>query len=130
MKFRYVIDGIGYPSVTEILRGVEKPELKKWKDETPDADAISRDRATIGTIVHWRIARQLGEKHGLPLAPLKLDDVSVVNHKCTKDQCYYCARKRTIAHAVEMIMSYFDDFLAKDTLEPILIEHTVCDKTV
>lgn len=129
MKFRYVIEGIGYPSVTEILKTIEKPELKKWKDETPDADAISRDRATIGTIIHWRIERLLAEKHNLPLVPLKLDDVSIINHRCAKEGCYYCERKRKMTHAIEMIMSYFDDFLTKHTLEPILLEHMVCEKT-
>jgi len=125
-KFRYVLDGIGYPSVTEILGTIEKPGLKKWKEENPMAEAISRDRATIGTIVHWRIGRLLSMEHSLPLQTFRVDDLSVINHKCDHiPNCYYCNRKEAINLAVNTIMSYYDDFLRDHKLNPVQLEKTV-----
>ena len=128
-KFRYVIDGIGYPSVTEILGAIEKPGLKKWKESTPNSEFISRDRATIGTIVHWRIGRLLALKHSLPLQTFHVDDLSVINHKkCDTPNCYNCYRRDNINLAVNMIMSYYDDFTQAHTLLPVQLEKTVCNQ--
>jgi len=125
MKFRYVIEGIGYPSVTEILGVIEKPGLKKWKENTPDSEFISRDRATVGTIVHWRIGRLLALKHSLPLQAFHVDDLSVINHKCDTPNCYNCARRDKINLSVNTIMSYYDDFTQAHTLLPVQLEKTV-----
>lgn len=98
-----------YSSVTTILKALPMAEgLKKWMDETPDASRKMRDRATIGTIIHWRINRFLSKKHGLPSKPLELD-CTIITEKM-KD-------------AIEVIWSYFIDAEKEIELRPILIEH-------
>lgn len=127
-KFRYVKDGFGYPSVTEILRAIPKPGLQKWKEATPDAEIISRDRATIGTITHWKIQRFLAKKFDLPLEPFKVDDLTVVNHNvdlCTKDRCHMCQRKVDMKVAIETIWSFFEELVDTHDLKPIQLEQTV-----
>jgi len=132
-NFRYVIDGIGYPSVTEILKCLDKPALTEWKKKTPNSEQISRDRATIGTIIHWKIQRYLAEKFELPPEPFRVDDLEVITHLHqggTPEKCKICRRKADMSLAIGVIWSYFEDFLLDHTLEPIQLEKTVCNVDV
>ena len=127
-KFRYVQDGMGYPSVTEILKTIPKPGLQKWRDRTPDADIISRDRATIGTTVHWKIQRYFADKFNMPPEPFKVDDLSVISHftsKCSLNTCGLCKRKKAMVYAIEVLFSYFEDFIDQYNLTPFMLEKTV-----
>jgi hypothetical protein len=126
--FRYVHDGIGYPSVTEILKVIPKPGLQEWRDKTPNADIISRDRATIGTTIHWKIQRYFAEKFDKPPEAFKVDDLSVISHnteKCSLPNCFLCSRKKEMVYAIETLFAFFNDFRMHHDLLPMLLEKTI-----
>ena len=127
-EFRYIRDGIGYPSVTEILKMLSKPDLTAWQDRTPNAEQISRDRATVGTIVHWKIHRYLSSLHSMPIEAFRVDDLTLIRHNishCKKEDCNLCQRKMEITAAVDTIWSYFEDLVSKHALIPASLEKTV-----
>jgi len=100
-----------YASVTTILQVLPKAEaLKKWMDETPDYARHMRNRATIGTLIHWRIQRYLAKKHHLPPEPLRLDCTIITPE---------------MKEAIDIIWSYFID--ADDTIsfKPIYLEKQI-----
>jgi hypothetical protein len=106
-------DGIKakYPSVTTILKSLPKsPGLIKWMDETPNAGQHTRNRATIGTIIHWRINRFLSKKHGLPPQPLSLD-CTIVTDK--------------MKEIIDVIWSYFLDAEKNITFKPLYLEQQI-----
>lgn len=100
-----------FPSVTTILKSLPTPRaLVEWQDRTPDAGRQARDRATIGTIIHWRIHRFLARKHKLPMQPLRLDCTIV-----TKE----------MKEAIDVIWSYFLDAEAELGLVPYYLEKQI-----
>lgn len=58
---RTVIEGVEYPSVTEILGVIDKPFLARWRGKIGNtkADQISRESADIGQQVHAAIEKFL-----------------------------------------------------------------------
>jgi hypothetical protein len=70
----YMVNGANLPSVTSILHGYlpEPPALTAWKAR-PHADEELKWLATIGTIVHYRIANGFAEGFHLPPVDLELD---------------------------------------------------------
>lgn len=129
-NFRYVQDGMGYPSVTEILKALPKPGLEEWKKKTPNAEIISRDRATIGTITHWKIQCYFAHKFDLPRDPLKVDDLTVLHHNielCKKGlgKCSLCRRKDEMAMAIPIIYSYAENIFRNYEFKPIYLEKSV-----
>ena len=100
-----------YASVTTILQALPRPPaLVKWMDETPDAGRKARDRATIGTMIHWRISRYLGKRHSLPIQPLHLDCTIITDEM--KD-------------AINVIWSYFLDAVEEVELVPAYLEKQI-----
>jgi len=100
-----------YVSVTTALQALPRPpSLVEWMDKTPDASRHMRDRATIGTITHWRINRYLSKKHGLPIQPLSLDCTIITQE---------------IKDAVDVIWSYFTDAMEKVELTPFYLEKQI-----
>jgi ATP-dependent exoDNAse (exonuclease V) beta subunit len=68
----YVIDGIEYPSVTEILKVINKPELVEWFKRTNFSEIVEKsEKATnIGDIVHDAIHKLLkGERVEIKIKP-------------------------------------------------------------
>lgn len=68
----YNVDGEVYPSVTTILQKMlpEPDGIKYWKMKTPNWEEILRERATIGSMVHYRILNRLSVR------TLELPDIS------------------------------------------------------
>lgn len=100
-----------YPSVTTILGALPKaPGLIKWMDETPDAGRKTRERGTIGSIIHWRINRFLSKKHNLPPQPLSLDCTIVTQE---------------MKEIIDIIWSYFIDAEQAIDLKPLYLEHQI-----
>ncbi len=129
-NFRYAQDGIGYPSVTEILKALPKPGLDKWRKETPNADIISRDRATIGTITHWKIQCYFANKFEFPRDRLKLEDMTLLYHwidQCEigEPKCKLCKRKNEAKIAIQVIYAYFEEMIRTHEFIPINLEKTV-----
>jgi|TARA_Y100000034_G_C6877317_1_gene401446 hypothetical protein len=130
-KPRYEIEGRKYYSVTQILhKGLPTPpSLIKWLDSTPNAASYTRDRATIGTITHWKIQRFLARKFNLVPDIINLDDTSVLLHDDTncKEKCSLCKRHKIMVAAIDVIWSYWVDFFESNKIEPIFLEKTVWD---
>jgi len=99
-----------YASVTTLLAYLPKPGLAEWRDKTPDSGRIMRDRATIGSIIHWRIHRYLAKKHNLPMNPLSLDCTII-----TKE----------MKEAIDVIWTYFLDAEQELRLVPYYLEKQV-----
>lgn len=100
-----------FPSVTTILKSLPTPRaLIEWQDRTPDAGRHARTRATIGTIIHWRINRFLAKKHKLPMQPLRLDCTIITPE---------------MRDAIDVIWSYFLDAEAELNIVPHYLEKTV-----
>jgi hypothetical protein len=100
-----------FPSVTTILKALPAPkEITRWIDRTPDAGRYMRDRATIGTIIHWRIQRFLAKKHNLPMQPLRLDCTIITPQ---------------MRDAIDVIWSYFLDAEEELELIPYYLEKMV-----
>jgi len=100
-----------FPSVTNIISCLPRAkELTEWMDRTPDAGRYMRDRATIGSIIHWRVHRFLSLKHKLPMQPLRLD-CTIVGQEM-KDK-------------IDVIWSYFLDAEQELELVPVYLEKMV-----
>ena len=71
----YNIGGEVYPSVTTILQKMlpEPNGIKFWKMKTPNWEEVLRERATIGTLVHYRIL------NGLAVRTLDVPNVDYCN---------------------------------------------------
>jgi hypothetical protein len=61
--YYHVDGGFVYPSVTTILSAVrpEPKALARWKEKHPNHKEILKDRATFGTLAHFRILNQLSD---------------------------------------------------------------------
>lgn len=72
----YQVNGQNLPSVTSILKqfSPESPGIAIWKQRNPDTwEKTLAQKATIGTVIHYRIHQYFAEKFKLPPVPLEIE---------------------------------------------------------
>jgi len=101
----YRVDGMELPSVTSILGefGEKNESFKKFSKDNAE---FLKFKASIGTVVHNRIAQYFIDNFKLKGTPMK------VNFPITDD----------MEIEISSAMSYFDDFIRKYKVEPIEVE--------
>lgn len=109
-EFRYYqIEGMSLPSVTSIL-GESLPEeegLRRWRERTPNSEAVMKRSAAIGTLVHYRIASYFADKYHTPPVLLDMQGAIVTDE---------------MVDTANVIMSYFEDLIRDHLLAPDKIE--------
>lgn len=103
----YEGDGWKYPSVTSILARRKNENLERWL-RVPGNLQVRARSASLGSMAHFRIEDYFARTYKLPPAELEDIDTSFINDRFNAD--------------LDVIMSYFDDFVRVHELKPLLLE--------
>lgn len=105
----YFVDGIAMPSVTTIIHNYtpESTGLQLWKKKFVDWEVRLAQAATVGTLVHYRIAQYFSREFNLPPTQLELDKTPITPE---------------MSERVNLIMGNFEALIKKEKMKPSAIE--------
>jgi hypothetical protein len=121
-----IIDGVEYPSVTEIIGIISKPFLARWRGKIGNAkaDQVSRESADIGNQVHACIDKFLkgemvtfcgADEHVKPPFVAWFDWWRASKYTCAEQEIKVISKKHKYGGTFDAVLTNADS-------EPILVD--------